>query len=489
MNQRSQTSAGRRPIALGLDLGSTRVKLGLLDAEGQLLEVRALPAPRPSGPVDSVRELDVDEYRAAAERLLADAPGDLPLGIASQRSSFVLWDRDGRPATPLVSWQDRSAHGWCAAREEELGAEVARRTGLVLSPHYAGPKLAARFERDRRLLERARAGELLFGTLETYLVWHWSGGAAHETDLSMAARTLLVDLELGGFSPELCERFGVPPAILPTIAPSAGRATGLARHELRASLADQPSGLVASLGADAGGALCNLGTGVFCLRPTGTERERREGYLCGPLLSTARDGTLWALEGTINGGGATADREAPGPTELPARDPSPEAFCLPDENGLGAPHWRARQPQHFSRPDRPGPERRRAVLEGLVFRAHAILEDLGAADEDLLVSGGLANEPFVPSALAAVLGRPVRVLLEEESTLLGAARLAAGLGAERSSVPATREVPPPPVRPEGAGAPDPVGGGGPGARSGHWLRHKSFAWRAWVDGLLGPTAG
>ena len=177
--------------------------------------------------------------------------------------------------------------------------------------------------------------------------------------------------------------------------------------------------------------------------PPARRLERRDGYLSGPLLGgPPADGgrARFALEATINGGGATADRCAPGPTELPARDPAPRAFCLPDENGVGAPFWLARQgfalagAEQLARADR-----RRVVLEGLVFRVHAALEDLDAAAGRVLVSGGLASEPFVPAALATVLGRPVEVLEEGETTLLGAARLASGASPDAAPALATAQ--------------------------------------------------
>jgi glycerol kinase len=458
--------------ALGLDLGTTRIKLALYrgDRGRELEDLRWLPAPEPRGD-GAVREVDADAYRRTAEALLEQAPPGLPLGIASQRSSFVLWDRGGRPQTPLVSWQDRRAEPWCR-REEQRAQPLIGATGLVLSPHYAGPKLAALFEEDADLRARAEAGELFFGTLETYLVWHWSRGAAHETDLSMAARTLLVDLETGGWSPRLCALFGVPPGILGTIAPTHGRDTVLyapGGRVLTASIADQAAGLVGSLGTGARAALVNLGTGVFCLSPTGARLERRAGYLSGPLLGGRpgdRGQARYALEATINGGGATADRCAPGPTALPARDPAPGAYCLPDENGVGAPFWLARQGFVLAGAEGLAPaERRRVVLEGLVFRVHAALADLGSVEGRVLVAGGLAKEPFVPGALATVLGRPVEVLEEAETTLLGAARLASGAGPDDAPCLATRSATP--------------------VAHARWLADKSLAWRAWVAELLG----
>jgi glycerol kinase len=443
--------------ALALDLGTTRVKLATLDDGGALTDLRTCRAPAPRGDGE-LRELDADAYRRAAESLLADAPTDVPLGIASQRSSFCLWDREGVPATPLLSWQDRRAAAWCDAHRAHE-PRVTELTGLPLSPHYAGPKLAQLLERDAQLGVRLAAGGLLFGTLESFLVWHWSA-RVHETDLSMAARTLLADPLTGDWSDELLALCGVPRACLPRIAPTHGRATPLARGgALAASIADQPSGLLAVLGTSADGALVNLGTGAFVLSPTGARREQRAGYLSGPLCAAPDGSAAFALEGTINGGGATADRAAPGPTQLPASDPTPDAFCLPDENGVGAPYWRPRQAFLFDDggASLTGADRRRAILEGLVFRARGILDDLPDTDP-VHVSGGLSHEPFVPTALATCLGREVRVLEEEETTLLGAARLAAGL--EPYARPSARTV-----------RPDPRG---------LWLQDKYERWREWL---------
>jgi len=462
--------------ALGLDLGTTRIKLAGLDGHGALGAVRSLAAPEPAGS-GAIREVDPERYRALADELLAPAPQGVALGIASQRSSFVLWERaSGRPVTPLVSWQDRRAAAWCESHRES--ARLAREiTGLVLSPHYAGPKLATMLADEPDLARRMRSGEVAFGTLETYLLWHWTQGASHATDLSMAARTMLADPVSATWADDLLELFGVPREALPAIEPTSGRAVPLpglpGGRRLSASLADQAAGALATLGETRGAALVNLGTGVFVLRPTGSERRLAAGYLSGPL---AGDGAraLFALEGTVNGGGTTADRFASGPTALPANDPAPEAFCLPDENGVGAPHWRALQPFALSSAaQRLAPsEQRRVVLEGLLFRVSEILADLGddfGAPARVRVTGGLAREPFVAEGLAACLARPIELVEESESTLLGAARLAAGLDpfARLSS----RAVEPP--------------------AHGAWLRAKYPRWRAWLGQLLSasPSAG
>jgi glycerol kinase len=460
-------------VALALDLGTTRVKAARVDARGCLFDLAAVAAPVPAGD-GAVREVDPAAYRAAAEealdRVAAGTAGDLPVGIASQRSSFLLWERDGgRPVTPIVSWQDRRAAAWCDRRRER-GPDLAARTGLLLSPHYLGPKLASMLEADPDLRARAESGELRAGTLDAWLGETWGGDAGFRTDPTMAARTLLVELGVADWSDALLEETGVPRALLPVVGRSEADPVALpGRGRLTASLADQAAGLLAATG---GGPrlLVNLGTGCFVLVPTGEAPRPTPGYLAGPCLAPADGPARYALEGTVNAGGAEADRHAPGPTDCPARDPAPDAFCLPDAAGVGAPYWRPEMSRVLSPAARALDDagRRRVVLEGLLFRVRGILEDLGGAEADaVLLAGGLARDPFVAEGLAACLDRPIVRLDDPESTLAGAGRLAAGV-----------------LDLAGAGSGGDAGETiEPADRSG-WLRGKYERWREWLPSAL-----
>ncbi len=457
-----------RALGIGLDLGSTRIKAGLLDPLGRLGRVEAVDAPALAGD-GVIREGDAEAYADAAHALLRSAAQGVlrgtPRGIASQRSSFTIWCRaSGRPVTPLVSWQDRRAAAWCAAHRA-LEPEVVRRTGLPLSAHYAGPKLAAMQRADPALACELRLGRHLFGTLDTFVAWRWSGGRTHETDLSVAARTLLVDLHTAGWSDELLAHFEVPPAILPAIVPTAGRSLALDLGlRLAATVADQAAGALALLAQTERSVLVNLGTGAFVLRLTDSADQRQEGYLTAPILGGPGP-ARFAMEGTINGAGPALDRFAAGPTPLPDADPAPAAFAVPDLAGLGSPYWRPGVGLTLS----PGAEaldgagRRRAVLEGLLFRIAEIMDDLcgDAAPERVLLAGGAARESSVARGLATLLGRSVEVLDDQESGLLGAARLAAGLA---------------PHAPAAAHLVD--------AGAGGYLPSKRERWREWLDTLL-----
>jgi len=454
-------------LALALDLGSTTIKAARLDGGG-LLDARGVAAPPLRG-APPTREGDALAYVEAAERLLDElgrglAPGT-PIGIASQRSTFLLWDaRTGRPASALISWQDARAADWCA-RHADLESRVHAVTGLKLSAHYAGPKLAAMLERDADLGRRLRDGRLLWGNLDAFLLHRLTGGALHETDTTMAARTALLDLDRGAWSAELLERYGVPASILPGVRPTPCAVELRSGLVVAATVADQAAAALAVLEEGAGDALVSLGTGAFVLRET-QGAVRRDGYLTAPIVDWGHSPWRYVLEGAISGSGPAVDACGRGPTELPEHDPTPEAFCLPDAAGLGSPFWRPELRLTFSARAKPltSAERRRVVLEGLLFRVRQLLDDLAgpAPPRRVFVAGGLAREPFVGSGLAALLGREIELLDEPEGVLTGAARLAAGLAPWAR--PRTRRVLPAPA--------------------GSYLDAKFEAWRDWLAGLL-----
>ncbi|NKB25214.1 MAG: hypothetical protein GKR87_12720 [Kiritimatiellae bacterium] len=222
------SSSSLPPTAIGLDLGTTQIKAGALNQSGQLDTVLASPPPPLTGQ-GLIRESDPDAYLSATESLLQrlhqemGVDLDTPLGIATQRSSFLLWDEStGRPVTPLISWQDRRSTEWCK-KHESLGNDVHKITGLRLSPHYVGPKLACLMESNSDIRTGLSRGDLLLGTFETYLLWKWSEGSLYETDLTMAARTLLMDVDQLTWAEPLLDKFGIPKFCLPYLDFSTGK--------------------------------------------------------------------------------------------------------------------------------------------------------------------------------------------------------------------------------------------------------------------------
>ena len=426
--------------AIALDLGSTSIKAGLLDQHGALVNIVAMPAPT-INTNDGHYESDALAYALTAEQVLnscmAQADGSPPLGLCSQRSSFLIWDKaSGKPVTPLISWQDTRGAESCVAlhAQEPLITEL---TGLRLTPYYFATKLRVVLHLNPHWRERLELGELLLGTLDTFFIWRWTGGTHYITDASMAARTLLMDIRQQQWSPVLCDLFGIPLGILPMIKPSTGLNVRLNNGlTLQASLGDQSAALFASVGEDREAALVNLGTGGFVIRYLDIEQTNTEGYLRTLVYQDNNLQTHIAIEGTLN---SIAAALAP----YPVNDCKPEdmaeiadIFCIAEPSGLGAPYFRNDLGMQFSRPVEHLTQTQIAclLLEAIVFRVVRIIEDFHhrAAIKRVYLSGGLSELSSLQQGIAQCLTSNVIAceifrLQQRDASLQGAAMLAAGL--------------------------------------------------------------
>jgi len=474
--------------ALALDLGTTRIKAAHLTEKGKLIQIIGIDAPALTGK-ELIREGDALAYTDVAIRLLQKSlnglPKDIPIGTASQRSSFLLWEKDsGKPVTPLISWQDRRANDWCIKHQNKF-FDLESYTGLLLSPHYVGPKLAYIFSQHPDLKKAANIGKLLFGTLDTFLIWQLTNGKYHQTDLSMAARTLMADPRKGEWSEPLLKFFDIPSLILPEIVPTFGRRIPLNTGGiLTASVADQAAGVFSIIDRYSNAVLVNLGTGGFVIYPIGSEMKHISGYLCGPILNDPNQQKIYALEGTINGIADALSQQTPEPVILTEADYAPESFCLPDTSGAGSPFWRADIP--FSISSGAGnltPENlKRVVIEGIIFRINQILQDIlihNPAFEAVLcrgkplclpriiLSGGLSAENFISHGLASCTGFHVMKLKEQETTLTGAAMLAIQLNADKQEIVNADYIQ---VQING--------------KEGEYLKEKFLKWKIWLNKIM-----
>lgn len=425
--------------AIALDLGTTSIKAGLLDRNGVLGHIVAHPAPKIS--VNGGRyESDALAYAAIADQALgacvAQADGCSTLGLCSQRSSFLIWEQaSGKPLTPLISWQDNRGAASCAALRAHQNS-IRDLTGLPLTPYYFAPKLKTVLQDNpdwRAPLER---GELLAGTLDTFLIWRWTGGKHVVTDASMAARTLLMDIRRQRWSPQLCELFGIPSSILAEIKPSAGLNLQLDNGlTLQACVGDQSAALIASVSEDREEALANLGTGCFVVRYLpddyfSAEKPALDGYLHTLVYQDGAQHAHFAIEGTLN---SIAAALAPYPVgdcrieDLAADD----IHCLAEPSGLGAPYFRDNLGIRFSRPVDQLTQRKVAglLLEAVIFRIARILEDFHRASplKRVYLAGGLSELTCLQQGIARCVPFAVYRLGQAESSLRGAALLAAGM--------------------------------------------------------------
>ena len=421
--------------AIALDLGSTSIKAGLLDQHGSLSGIVSQPAP-PVTAEGGQYECDALSYAEAADQVLKTCLAQTnvlpPLGLCSQRSSFLIWERaSGKPVTPMISWQDtRGAESCIALQAQET--LITGLTGLRLTPYFFATKLRVMLQKNPAWLEPLQRGVWLVGTLDTFLIWRWSSGKHHLTDVSMAARTLLMDIHQQRWSPVLGELFNIPLNTLPTIKPSTGLNIPLNNGlTLQASLADLSAALVASVGEDRETALVNLGTGGFVIRYLSDDyRNTAAGYLHTLVYQDAASRALVAIEGTLN---SIAAALAPYPVrdckiqDLAAEE---DIFCLAEPSGLGAPYFRNDLGIQFSKPVAHLTQKQIAclLLEAIIFRVVRIVEEFhrSAPVKRVYLSGGLSELATLQQGIAQCLPCEMLRLQQRDASLQGAAMLAAG---------------------------------------------------------------
>ena len=455
--------------AIALDLGTTSIKSGLLDRHGELSSIVAHPAPEITANGGHY-ESDALAYAAVAEQVLdeciAQAGDCRSLGLCSQRSSFLAWEQDtGQPLTPLISWQDNRGAASCEAlRAHEK--EIRNLTGLPLTAYYFAPKLRVVLQDNPAWRARLERGELLVGTLDTFLIWRWSGGKHFMTDASMAARTLLMDIRQQQWSPTLCDLFGIPMHILPKIRSSAGMNIRLDNGlSLQASVGDQSAALFASVREDQAEALVNLGTGCFVVRYLPDGKAASNGYLQTLVYQDSAQHVHFAVEGTLN---SIATALAPYPVdECRIEDFAQDnILCVAEPSGVGAPYFRGDIGIRFSQPVEHLTQRRIAILllEAIIFRVARIMEDVNReyAIERAYLSGGLSELVCLQQGIALCVPFEVYRLQQSESSLQGVALLAAGMASAYHR--------------EGLR----VGIAG-NAKA---LQEKYWRWKAWLDDLL-----
>jgi glycerol kinase len=447
---------------LALDQGTTSSRAVLFDEEGRILagaqrEIRQI-YPQPGWVEHDPRELwesQRDTAREALEKADVSAEDVLAAGIANQRETTLVWDRQtGEPLYNAIVWQDRRTAALCEQlRASGVEETVRARTGLVLDPYFSATKLAWILDHIPGARERGERGELAFGTVDTWLVWNLSQSKVHVTDPSNASRTLLFDIHAGDWDAELLRIFRVPRAMLPDVLSSSHVVGMIAPEMLGAPVpiagiaGDQQAALFGQGCHRPGMAKNTYGTGCFMLLHTGAEaRTSTHGLLTTACAQTGRSrdsrdvAKEYALEGSVFVGGAVVQwlrdelgffRSAHEIEALAATVPdNGGVYVVPAFAGLGAPHW-----DPFARGAIVGLTRgsnrahiARAAIEAIAFQSADLLEamqnDAGAPLTELRVDGGAAANDLLMQFQADLLGVPVlrpRVL---ESTALGAAHLA-----------------------------------------------------------------
>ncbi|MBL9056315.1 MAG: glycerol kinase [Rhodobacteraceae bacterium] len=422
-----------------VDQGTTSTRILTMDADGQLQPVLSLPHGQ-SYPAPGHVEQDGEELLANIVRCL-DAAGAGGIGLANQGESCLAWDgRDGRPVSPVISWQDdRTADVTTALEREGAAPLVMARAGLPLDPYFSASKLGWIMRHIPRAADLARQGHLRLGTTDAFFRDRLTG--RFETDIATASRTSLMNLETGEWDGDLCRLFGVPMAALPRIGPTSGDLGGLpGGGRLMASIVDQQAALYGHGCRTPGAAKVTFGTGAFvqCLTG-GLVRPERPGPLPtvawqaeGAPVSYALDGAVYSAASAVNWARGlklfSRYDEIDGFATAPAIDRG-IAF-VPALAGLGCPHWNRGARGGWlglSLADGPG-DLMQALLEGIALRSAEVIAAMAALlpfQGAISVDGGLSRNGYFTGFLAEVTPHDLFLPSETEQTALGLARMAA----------------------------------------------------------------
>ena len=440
---------------LALDQGTTSSRAMVFDHEGQVVAKAQKEFPQILPTANSVEhdpEAIWESQTAVARQALVEASLDYKqiaaLGITNQRETIVLWERDsGKPIHNAIVWQSRVSTGICKRLKSQGCEETVRaKTGLLLDPYFSGTKIQYLMELYPGLRERADRGEILFGTIDTFLVWRLTGGRVHVTDVSNASRTLLFNLHHLDWDDELLKMMGVPRAMLPEVV-SSSQVVGETESSvlggavpIAGMVGDQQAATFGQGCFDVGMAKNTYGTGCFLLLNTGQQPVMSQNNLLTTVGWSVNGKVTYCLEGSVFIGGAVVQwlRDGLGIIEHSA-DVEPLAATVPDSDGvvfvpafvgLGAPHWdpdargailgltRRTTAAHLAR----------AALDAMAFQSRDLLEamrlDTGSPLAVLNVDGGASVNNALMQFQADLLGVPVRRPQVAETTALGAAYLA-----------------------------------------------------------------
>lgn len=436
-----------------IDQGTTSTRFVIVDESGQIVAIEQQEHrqiyPRPGWVEHDALEIWERTEQVIARALAAAGltTSDLAaVGITNQRETTVLWDAStGVPVAPAIVWQDTRTDELVGELGGRLGQDRFRiETGLPLATYFSGPK--ARWLLDHHgLQDRAESGEILFGTIDTWLIWKLTG--LHLTDVTNASRTMLMNLTTLEWDDDLCEAIGVPRAMLPEIVPSVaeyGRGTGaLDGVMIAGDLGDQQAALFGQTCFDPGSAKNTYGTGCFMLLNTGTSRIPSDhGLLTTVGYQIEGEMPVYALEGSvaIAGAGVQWLRDNLGlidsADEIEALAVSVadngDVYFVPAFSGLFAPYWRSDARGVIAGLTRFTDKRHigRAVLEAVAYQTRDVVQameaDSGESLSTLFVDGGMVANDFLMQFQSDILGVPVARPVIAETTALGAA-YAAGL--------------------------------------------------------------
>lgn len=437
---------------LAIDQGTTSTRAILFDRHGRRLAMaqRDLPQhyPQPGWVEHDARRI-LDDTLACVRDALAQAdlaPSRIAaLGITNQRETTVLWDRDtGEPIHHAIVWQDRRTAAFCL-QHQDRSAWLASRTGLLLDPYFSATKITWLLDNVEGARQRAERGELAFGTLDSWLLWHLTGGRVHATDATNASRTALFNLDTQDWDEELLDFFRVPRALLPRVLDCAADYGHTDAALFGGAIAiggvagDQQAATIGQACFAPGMAKSTYGTGCFIVLNTGDTWQPSRNRLLSTMAYRLRGKPTYAIEGSIFIAGAAVQwlrdslhliRSA-GDTALLAQslEDSGGVYLVPAFTGLGAPYWdpEARGALLGLTRDTGIAQIARAALEAVSYQTRDLLQAMAqdaVLPTELRVDGGMVVNDWLAQNLADIVQQPVVRPQVVETTALGAAWLA-----------------------------------------------------------------
>lgn len=447
------------PLLLAIDQGTTSTRAVAFNLNGAAVASAQLPFQQ-IYPRDGWVEHDAMEIlrtTLSSVRKVFSEIGHpnrvLAIGIANQRETTVLWDRKtGEPLGNAIVWQDRRGADVCKALDESgYSAIIQERTGLVPDSYFSATKLQWLLNTSKDVYARASRGELAFGTIDTFLLWHLTGGTVHATDATNASRTMLFNIHTQTWDQDLLDQFDIPAAVLPEVRDTAGfygeTSADLFGNQIpiTALVGDQQSALAGQVCLWPGMAKATFGTGAFVLLNTGATAPVSHNRLITTVGCRLQDTLSYALEGSVFNAGTVVHwlRDSAGfiadSGESETMAKTSKAFSLvtfvPAFTGLGAPHWdpAARGAILGVTRDTTRAEIVGAGLQSVCFQTldliNAMIADTHKNLDILRVDGGMAANDWMLQTLADTIRIPVERPSYLETTAQGAAFLA-GLGAQ-----------------------------------------------------------
>ncbi len=446
-------------MVLAIDQGTTATNVVVFDERGRVVgsgQTQLNQSYPQAGWVEhdpeEIWSATLEAIKKALEDGDVDAESLRAIGITNQRETTIVWDkRTGEPVYPAIVWQCRRTAPLCQElREKGLEGEFREKTGLIIDPYFSATKIRWILDNVPEAQQKVDKGHLLFGTVDSWLIWKLTGGAQHVTDYTNASRTLMFNIKTKQWDRELLGHLNIPPSMLPQVRFSSVIYGKTALPELFPSpvaisgvAGDQQAALYGQLAYSAGQAKITYGTGCFLLQHTGNTPNDSEHGMLSTIAVDHLGGPAYALEGAVFNAGSAVQwlRDGLGVIEAPAESEKyaeqvPDSlgvYVVPAFTGMGAPYWNMNMRGSVFGLTR-GTARHhiiRATLESIAYQATDVLDvmvqDSGVAIPELFVDGGASANDFLMQFQANIANAPVVRRKFRDSTIVGAALLA-GLG-------------------------------------------------------------